>query len=177
MALADTVADLLRHMEWADALIWGAVFSSPAATADAQLHERLYHVHVTQHAFLQVWRGAAGDLPAASALDRSALAQWARAFYAEALAGAARFDEESLARRAPDALLSRAEERLGAGRGVPTIGDTVLQVVTHSAYHRGQINTRLRELGCEPPLTEYFVWVWAGKPAATWPAGASPAGN
>ncbi len=172
MTLANTVTDLLRHMEWADALVWRAVFSSPVATADAQLHERLYHVHVTQHAFLQVWREAATDLPAASALDREALARWAQDFYAEALPLATRFDEESLGRRVPDSLMSRAEERLGAGRGTPTIGDTVLQVLTHSTYHRGQINTRLRELGCEPPLTEYFVWVWAGKPAPAWPAGA-----
>ena len=47
--------------------------------------------------------------------------------------------------------------------------DTVLQVVLHTTYHRGQINLRLRELGVEPPLTEYFVWTWRGKPAADWP--------
>ena len=29
--------------------------------------------------------------------------------------------------------------------------------------------TLLRALGIEPPLTEYFVWVWAGKPEAHWP--------
>jgi uncharacterized damage-inducible protein DinB len=69
----------------------------------------------------------------------------------------------------PDSLLRKAEARLGIGATTPTICDTVLQVVTHSTYHRGQVNARLRELGCDPPLTEYFVWVWRGKPAADWP--------
>jgi len=56
--------------------------------------------------------------------------------------------------------------RLGRGAMAPTIGDTVVQVVTHSVNHRRRVNTRLRELGCEPPLTEYTVWVWRGKPTA-----------
>lgn len=173
MTLANTIADLLRHMEWADALIWKTVFSSPDATTDAALHDRLYHVHVTQHAFLQVWRGQGAEIPAANTLDAASLLRWAQTFYAQASAAESRFDEERLGGRIPDSLASKAEERLGSGTGTLTINDTVLQVVMHSTYHRGQINTRLRELGCEPPLTEYFVWVWKGKPAAEWPAAAA----
>jgi len=37
------------------------------------------------------------------------------------------------------------------------------------SYHRGRINKKLRELGYEPPLTEYFIWVWRGRPKTEWP--------
>jgi len=50
-----------------------------------------------------------------------------------------------------------------------TLGDTLLQVPMHSTYHRGQVNARIRELGGEPPLVDYIVWVWLGRPAAEWP--------
>jgi uncharacterized damage-inducible protein DinB len=50
-----------------------------------------------------------------------------------------------------------------------TMRETMLQVAMHSTYHRGQVNARLRELGAEPPLTDYIAWLWMGKPAAEWP--------
>ena len=168
MTLAGTVADLLRQLEWADALIWRAILSSPAANEDPILHDRLYHIHVTQHAFLQLWRGVTGEIPPAGTLDTASLALWAKGFHVEARPDKLDLDGATLVRPVPDSLLRKAEARLGIGATTPTICDTVLQVVTHSTYHRGQINARLRELGCEPPLTEYFVWVWRGKPAPDW---------
>lgn len=171
MTLANTIDDLLRHMQWADALIWRTVLSSPAAAADAALLDRLYHVHVTQHGFFQVWSGKPAEIPAANDLDMASLARWAQSFYEGMASEIGKFNEEGLDGQVPVSLLSKAEARLGSGAAVPRIADTVLQVVSHSTYHRGQISTRLRELGCEPPLTEYFVWVWRGKPAAEWLAG------
>jgi len=38
----------------------------------------------------------------------------------------------------------------------------------HSTHHRGQVNARLRELGGEPPLADFIVWLWWGRPAASW---------
>jgi uncharacterized damage-inducible protein DinB len=61
------------------------------------------------------------------------------------------------------------EKRLGRKAETPTFYETLLQVSMHSTYHRGQVNTRLRELGAEPPLTDFIAWVWLGKPAAEWP--------
>jgi uncharacterized damage-inducible protein DinB len=49
-----------------------------------------------------------------------------------------------------------------------TLEETMLQVTMHSQYHRGQVNARLRELGGEPPLIDFIVWVWEGKPGAVW---------
>lgn len=48
------------------------------------------------------------------------------------------------------------------------LGETMIQVAMHSQYHRGQINTRLRELGAEPPLVDYIAWIWFGRPDAAW---------
>jgi uncharacterized damage-inducible protein DinB len=144
------------------------VLSSPKAAADATLFDRLYHVHVTQHAFLQVWSGKTAEIPAANDLDVTSLGRWARTFYDAMTSQIGKFNEERLDGHIPESLSSKAESRLGPGMMSPVMGDTVLQVVTHSIYHRGQVSTRLRELECEPPLTEYFVWVWRGKPAAEW---------
>jgi hypothetical protein len=52
----------------------------------------------------------------------------------------------------------------------PTLAETILQVASHSTYHRGQVNTRLRQLGAEPPLVDYVAWIWFDRPAADWPA-------
>ena len=170
MNILSGLDDLFRHMEWADALIWTSVLASPTAAADAPLRDRLFHVHYTQHGFLQVWRGIAADVPAEGFPDSASLVRWARPYYSEAVRFVAELDEERIAERVPDSLIRKAEEGLGPhGPTMPSIGDTALQVLTHSTYHRGQISTRLRQLGLEPPLTEYFVWVWIGKPAAVWP--------
>jgi uncharacterized damage-inducible protein DinB len=160
-------------MEWADALIWRTVLGSPAAQADVAMKDLLYHTHVTQHAFVQVWRGRVVELPAAATFDVATLGQWAQAFYAETTTDASWQGGGALRRQVPDSLVEKARARLGPEATLPTIADTVLQVVLHSTYHRGQVSRRLRELGCEPPLTEYFVWVWRGKPAADWQVGSA----
>jgi uncharacterized damage-inducible protein DinB len=38
----------------------------------------------------------------------------------------------------------------------------------HSHFHRGQNATRLRELGGEPPTTDYIFWLWKGRPKPVW---------
>ncbi len=42
---------------------------------------------------------------------------------------------------------------------VNTPRDIITQVLLHSAYHRGQVNSILRESGCEPPLTDYIHYI------------------
>lgn len=60
------------------------------------------------------------------------------------------------------------EQQLGRTFASPTLAETAFQVTSHSTYHRGQVNTRMRELGGEPPLVDFIAWVWFGKPAAEW---------
>jgi uncharacterized damage-inducible protein DinB len=165
--------DLLKHMEWADALVWTAVLSSPVAMSDSALRDRLYHVHGTQHGFLQVWSGVAADERPNGFQDTADLARWARQCYSQLRSSVSLLIADTPGAPIPASLVLAAEAGLGPGSGAPSMLDTVLQVVTHGIYHRGQINMRLRELGCMPPLTEYFVWVWQGKPDAPWPVATS----
>ena len=56
MTMLDAIRPLFDHMEWADATVWRAVAACAGAADDKVLHDRLHHIHATQHAFLQAWR-------------------------------------------------------------------------------------------------------------------------
>lgn len=151
------LSDLFNHMEWADAQVLRAAV---AASADGFVRERLVHIHTVQRAFLDVWRGTP-DSPGPE--DFAALREFARETNAAIQAFLA--SDPDLDRKPPIAW----RERSGAPMVHPaTVRDMMLQVVTHSTYHRGQVNTRLREIGGTPPLTDFIVWVWKGRPAAEW---------
>ena len=165
-----TLKDLFRHMEWADALVWTTALSSPEAAADSIIRDRLYHIHLVQRAFLREWQSLRGESRPQSFADSESVARWGQAYHAEARSYLATLDETTLARPLVVPWAAMVEARLGRRAEAPSHGETALQVVMHSTYHRGQVNTRLRELGCAPPLTDYIVWLWLGKPAPQWPA-------
>lgn len=60
------------------------------------------------------------------------------------------------------------EDRIDGPAGPVTLGESIYQVVSHSMYHRGQANRRLRELGAEPPLVDYIAWLWFDRPEPDW---------
>jgi len=64
--------------------------------------------------------------------------------------------------------LESYEKQMGRQFDKPTLGETMLQVASHSTYHRGQVNARLREVGGDPPLVDYIAWIWFGRPAPDW---------
>jgi uncharacterized damage-inducible protein DinB len=166
----ETLRELFAHMEWADAKVWTAVFARPEALEVANLKERLYHIHMVQRAFLKVWKGEPlKPVDAASFADLEALLSWAREGCAEFNEYIAGLDHMDMERPIVMPWIEMFEKRLGRKADAPTFHETLLQVAMHSAYHRGQVNTKLRELGGEPPLTDFIVWVWAGKPPASWP--------
>lgn len=39
------------------------------------------------------------------------------------------------------------------------LGDLVRHVVNHSTYHRGQLTTLLRQVGAEPPRTDFVTFL------------------
>jgi uncharacterized damage-inducible protein DinB len=43
------------------------------------------------------------------------------------------------------------------------VGDVLMHLVLHSAYHRGQVAAAVREAGGKPATTDYVVYVRAGK--------------
>lgn len=160
---------LFRHMEWADARVWAAVPEDQPD--DARLTQLLVHLHVVQRAFLAVW--TSGDLQDAirepgDFASLAAARRWAQPYYAEAY----RFIETATDDRLAEPLVmpwaAMLAEQLGRAPGVTTVGDTCFQVTSHSTYHRGQVNARLRELGAEPPLVDYIAWLWFDRPPAEW---------
>ena len=169
MTNADTVRELFRHMEWADAAIWTAVLARESCRTDARLQEILYHLHVAQRAFLRTWRNEPREAPYPQFDDACPLMQWARAYYGEAMAYLHGASDEAMSQPMPLPWSDMVKQKLGRMPEVTTIGETALQVAMHSAHHRGQANARVREAGGEPPLVDYIAWVWLGRPQAAWP--------
>lgn len=165
MDLREFLVDQYRHMEWADASLWRAILESGHEEA---LRERLFHIHQVQQIFFSVWRGEAIDPQAGQGLQGKDLAQWARGYYAQARAFLA--DAEQRLNRTVELPWSQmAAERLGITPSATTLRDTAAQVYAHTAHHRGQVATKLRELGGNPPLIDFIAWVWRGKPEPEWP--------
>jgi uncharacterized damage-inducible protein DinB len=167
----NTLIDLYQHMEWADAAVWASVLVSEAAQTDARLQKYLYHLHVTQRAFLRAWRNEPREDPYPTFNDARSLMLWARGYYSAAFAYLGGPSDEKLSEPMPVPWAAMVERRLGRAPGTTTLGETALQVAMHSLYHIGQINTRLREIGGEPPLVDYIAWVWLGRPSPEWAAG------
>ena len=166
--LLEKLNEIVRHMEWADALVWNSVLSLPEAGSDARLRDCLYHVHTVHWAYLQIWRDDRLEIPdAASFEDLGAIHAWGRDYYRQASAYLENLDPETLQRRVHFPWSQQLVERWGVAQPA-TLMETILQVALHSTYHRGQVNTRLRELGAEPPLTDFIAWIWMGRPAAEW---------
>ena len=158
------IRDLYEHMEWADVQVWNAV--RPLGSDDHALREKLHHVTTVQRAFLQLWRG---EKPAFRNLDEfadtNALETWAREVHAEVREFVASLDESASERIIDVPWARQIEKLLGHPPHPSTLRETMLQVATHTTYHRGQINTSIRELGGTPPLVDLIAWVWMGRPA------------
>jgi len=169
MTMLDAVRPLFAHMEWADAMVWRAVTDCAAASEDKVLHDRLYHIHATQHAFRQAWRGeevvftGPDDFPSLDAVRKLG-----RDFYAFAPGYIASLSPDAVDREMALPWSIYFAKRAGFTPHPSTLGETLLQLPSHSTYHRGQVNTRIRELGGTPPLVDFIAWVWAGKPDPKW---------
>jgi uncharacterized damage-inducible protein DinB len=159
------LTDLFRHMDWADALTWRSVLESPSAISDRTLRERLHHIHLCQQAWLRIWLAEPVDSQAGSSLGITGLASWAREYHE----GVARYLESV---RESDLEVQIAVPGMKEGLLQPYLWETLLQITAHSTYHRGQVSLRLREIGGEPPQTDFITWVLLGKPRAEWPSGA-----
>lgn len=167
----ELLIELYRHMEWADSRIWAVI--PPDGPPDARLQALLVHLHMVQHAFLAIWSGAdlralfrdPDDFPTAGALR-----EWARSYYRNVHAHVAGISAERSSQiiRLPWSTQLTAE--FGRPPGPTTLGETCFQVTSHSTYHRGQVNVRLRELGIEPPLVDYIAWLWFDRPDPVWPS-------
>ncbi|HEX8456213.1 MAG TPA: DinB family protein [Pyrinomonadaceae bacterium] len=166
----DGLRELSQHMQWADALVWTAALSSSEAADDLALRGKLFHMQMVQRAFLSVWNAGTFTPPPSEPPRLHATLKSARDYYADLAAFFSAPGADDLERPVALPWAGGFARRLGLEPATPTLAETILQVVMHSTYHRGQVNTRLRELGIEPPLTDYIAWIWFGRPEAQWPA-------
>jgi uncharacterized damage-inducible protein DinB len=170
----DFLRDVIRHMEWADAEVWRAVRAHEPAGQDTRLRDLLTHLHLVQRFFLIVWQKQPLDPSREPQFATAAdLRAWAQTYYAEANRFLDTLDERALTSEVVMPWVKSFEARLGRTLSTTTLGETMFQVTSHSTYHRGQVNARLRDIGGQPPLVDYIAWVWFGRPEPNWaPAGA-----
>ena len=172
----DVLLDLFDHMESADAAVWTAVLASPSGASDSQLCNYLLHVSTVQRAFLDAWKArpfAFRDNFDGARLDAELAS--VRAYYPEARAFITDLDLAALAGTIRLPWADWIEQHTNQTLAATTLGETMLQVMSHSTHHRAQANTRLRTLGAEPPMVDYIAWIWRGRPRPDWPAAPQPA--
>ena len=163
--MRDTLIELYRHQEWADAEIWRAAEAQAHVLADKTFFDRQHHIVLVQRAFLALVSGADLSRYRFTTPEDYATPAELKAEAHEYHRTAHRF----LGETQNDALEGRI--------AVPwfkepplelTAGQALLQAALHSQHHRGQQASRLRELGATPPMTDYIVWLWKGRAAAQW---------
>lgn len=182
MNLLTHLQDQFRHMEWADAMVWRTALSLDSTVSDETLRARLHHIHQVQRVFLSVWQGAFAHLHddnerrqavmawvnKGNDLRGTELLAWGAEYHRDVQIILESVTEDSLAQIVTLPWSEMVAARIGQTPAPSTLAETLQQVTMHSAYHRGQVNTRLREIGAEPPLVDFIAWVWLGKPAAQW---------
>ena len=165
MGKTEILYQYLQHMKWADAEIWKKVLTLSSFEPDNRVKKLLYHIHQVQYAFFLLWI----DKP----LEIHDLEKFAN--YQEIIEWGIDYQkllddfivslETSDLNKIIDIPWSKFLERKTGKKVSPvTLQESIMQVITHSAYHRAQINTRFRELGVEPINIDFIVWVWLGKP-------------
>ena len=156
---------LLKHMLWADNEVWNKVLESPVAQNDKRIKDLLFHLHQVQYAFYFLWNDLPLEIPKPEEFaDLKSIAKWGFE-YQQKLTHFILSERASDKEKIVQIPWSVFFERKTKQKVVPaTLEETMLQVASHSTYHRGQINTRFRELGGDPASVDFIVWVWLGKP-------------
>jgi uncharacterized damage-inducible protein DinB len=160
---------LLKHMEWADAKVWQSVLKHDKAKNDSILKGFLFHIHMVQRAFYYIWIEEPVELPKETDFPKLIdIAKWGGEYYMNINKYFKSLDEIELEKKLEIPWANKLEKIIGKKPVNPTLGETMLQVTMHTAYHRGQVNKRLREIGGDPQLIDFIVWIWEGKPKADW---------
>lgn len=160
---------IFDHLEWADACAFSSVRATRAAEEDALIRSLLIHIHEVQWTYLQLWRGEPVLIPERQSFtDLSSVYRWAREYHARRQGFTSDLSEAALERHIEFPWAEQLSRKFGKVHPT-TVRQSMLQIGLHSAYHRGQVATRLRALGGEPPLLDFVAWLWLGQPSAEWP--------
>jgi uncharacterized damage-inducible protein DinB len=138
------------------------------------VRERVAHSTGTQELFIQTFRGDE-PLPWAKIFTGEVKPPWADRPLPtyEALRDWTRGNHEQL-RVFAESLDDGALSRMVTIPWIPdppcviTVADALTQVAMHTQHHRGQNITRLKQTGTQPKNVDYILWLWKGKPSASW---------
>jgi uncharacterized damage-inducible protein DinB len=169
MANIENTTLLLQHMQWADAEVWKKVLSFSASENDERIKKLLYHLHQGQNAFYFLWNDLPMEIPKQEEFsDLKSIAKWGFDYQQklDEFLSSPKSNEKDRVIKIPWSVF--VERKTGKKVVPATLEETMLQVASHSTYHRGQINTRFRELGGEPASVDFIVWIWLGKPDGDW---------
>lgn len=168
MHARDTLNDLLAHMEWADSSLWRA--AAARVDEDSLLLAAFHHIHLVQYAFLTLWRGEPLEIPELSQFnDGACLVEWAQQGHQGIQEFVSRAKPSSLRAELAIPWTEELNEQFDGPVHPISIHQSILQVAMHSTHHRGQVALRLRELDIEPPMFDFIVWLWQGRPKVQWP--------
>jgi uncharacterized damage-inducible protein DinB len=160
--MSGILSELYAHQAWADAEHWRHLETIAGALEDDAVRRRLHHIHLVQRAYLAIVTGERfRPKPLEKFASMAELKHDARQCHAAADATI-----RSLSPQATVALIT-----IPWFRESPlqlSVEQALIQAAMHSHYHRGQNATRMRELGGEPPLTDFVAWLLKGKPAPAW---------
>lgn len=154
------IEQLCRHSAWADDEYWNAIEAHPPALADTNIRERLFHIHLAQHAFLwaigpRCSKFEDKKLPDFPSIEDVKL--WGQDQHRRLLTIVATLSAER-----------EHEVIVGISWLNATVAQALIQSAMHSHYHRGQNAIRLRELGSVPPHTDFLQWLRTGRPTPVW---------
>ncbi len=158
---AAEVQRLFVYNAWANERTFGALAGIPAESYRADMksshggiHGTMLHIIFAQHLWLLRWMGQPHD----AAFEGSKKAASLDALRSHWL------DVEKETRAFLDARLNDAFLRetfvMKTTNGeafTHTYGESMLHLVNHSSYHRGQVATLMRQAGHVPPATDYIL--------------------
>ena len=161
---------LIDHLFWADMRIWNVVLANSASKSNTKIREALFHSHMTQDAFFHVWTDTPFDIPKNESYDNiEAVKKYADKVSTQLSDYFENLSELKLEEKIEIPWSKYFVKTTGKEAASTTLLDTLMQVIMHTTYHRGQINKSLRELEIDPLIVDYIAWLWMDKPKAETP--------
>lgn len=162
----ELVRRLFGYMRWADEVMMGASrtvaedeYYRPRGFSHGSIHGLLVHGMAAQDVWLRRWEGS-GEAAIETAADYPTRAdlvgRWPEV-HAALFAFLDRQTDESLL--APVV----ARNTYGESFSLPLV-ETMIHVVDHASYHRGQINSMIRLAGGEPAAPYYQRYLALAQP-------------
>jgi uncharacterized damage-inducible protein DinB len=153
----DQVRELFRYNTWAGrrvlelaATLRPEHYLKDLGSSFGGVHGTLAHIAGAERLWLDRWLGTSGA-PLLGPGDFAGLPDVVRAWEAVEVERRAFLDGLTEARLS-DPVTVKAS---GGGTYVHTLRETLLHVVEHASYHRGQVITLVRQLGHKPPAPSF----------------------